>query len=154
MTNVKSNIAVNLFHLRKVKRISQEELAEKIGVSRQAVAKWETGESLPDIVNSEALAAFFDVTLDDLVRYDEGPSGLPIAPKNKFIFGTVTVGERGQIVLPKKARATFDITPGTSMIVLGDTTPESAGIALVKSETFLQMTGHALDGFFKEEGEH
>lgn len=153
MTNSKSNIAVNLFHLRKIKKISQEELAEKIGVSRQAVAKWETGESLPDIINSEALAEFFDVTLDDLVRYDEGGSGLPIAPKNKFIFGAVTVGERGQIVLPKKARETFDITPGSSLIVLGDTNPGSAGLALVKSDTFIQMTGHALDGFFKEEGE-
>lgn len=45
----KSNIAYNLTTLRQLNKFSQEEVAERIGVSRQAVAKWETGQSVPDI---------------------------------------------------------------------------------------------------------
>lgn len=41
-------------------------------------------------------------------------------PKGKYIFGTVKVGEKGQIVIPKEARETFGITPGDTLLVLGD----------------------------------
>jgi AbrB family looped-hinge helix DNA binding protein len=153
MINTKSNIAANLRYLRNRSRLSQEELAGQIGVTRQAVAKWENGDSLPDILNCEALADFFDVSLNDLVRYDPQKEGLPIAPKNKYIFGTVTLGERGQIVLPKKARDTLKLQPGDTLVVLGDTNPATAGIALVDSQTFLHMTGHAIDGFFNGKGD-
>ena len=47
MNNRRSNIAANIRHLRKANRMSQEEVAEKIGVSRQAVAKWENGDYFP-----------------------------------------------------------------------------------------------------------
>ena len=60
----------NLIDLRKLHHLSQEELAEKIGVSRQTLSKWETGESLPDIVKCTLLAEVFGVTLDDLVKYE------------------------------------------------------------------------------------
>ena len=53
------------------------------------------------------------------------------APRGKHIFGTVTVGERGQIVIPKKAREVFNIQAGDTLLVLGD---ESQGIAIVKSD--------------------
>ena len=49
-------------------------------------------------------------------------------PKGKHIFGTVKVGERGQIVIPKEARELFDINPGDTLLVLGD---EEQGIAVV-----------------------
>ena len=149
MNNSKNNIAVNLRHLRTRRRLSQEEVAEQIGVTRQAVAKWENGDSLPDILNCEALADLFEVSLNDLVRYDSEQEGVPIGPKNKHIFGTVTIGERGQIVLPKKARDTLDFQPGDTLVVLGDSNPVTAGIALVNSNTFLRMTGGAVDSFFK-----
>lgn len=149
MKNPKSNIAANLRYLRNQSRLSQEEVAERVGVSRQAVAKWENGDSLPDILNCEALADLYNVSLNDLVRYDPEREGLPIPPKNKHIFGTVTLGERGQIVLPKKARETFKLKPGDTLVVLGDTNPSTAGIALIDSNTLLSMTGHAVDAFFK-----
>lgn len=149
MNNSKNNIAANLHHLRTRHRLSQEEVAEQIGVTRQAVAKWESGDSLPDILNCEALADLFDVSLNDLVRYNSEQEGVPIGPKNKHIFGTVTIGERGQIVLPKKARDTLDFQPGDTLVVLGDSNPVTAGIALVNSNTFLRMTGEAVDSFFK-----
>lgn len=158
MKSTKDNISTNLRQLRSHHRLSQEEVAERIGVSRQAVAKWENGDSLPDIVNCEALADLFDVSLNDLVRHDADTSGMPIGPKNKHIFGTVTLGERGQLVLPKKARDVFHLGPGSTLVVLGDTNPGTMGIALISSDTFLRMTGLVVEGFFpdsvtKEEGE-
>lgn len=150
MKNSKSNIAINLRYLRNRNGLSQEEVAEKIGVSRQSVAKWENGDSLPDILNCEALADLYGVSLNDLVRFDPEKEGFPIPPKNKHIFGVVTLGERGQIVLPKKARETFKLKPGDTLVVLGDTTPANAGIALIDSQTFLQMTGQVIDNFLKE----
>lgn len=150
MNNPKKNIATNLRFLRNRNGLSQEEVAEKIGVSRQSVAKWENGESLPDILKCEALADLYDVSLNDLVRHNPEKEGLPIPPKNKHVFGVVTLGERGQIVLPKIARDTLNLKPGDRLVVLGDTTPGNAGIALIDSQTFLLMTGMVIDNFLKE----
>ena len=126
-------ISMNLAYLRKKNRYSQEDVAEKIGVSRQAVAKWELGETTPDLANCIALAALYDVTLDDLACYDMMRNNLPIPPKGKHLFGTVVVGDRGQIVIPKKARDVFGIHAGDNLVVLGD---EKQGIGIVKSEVF------------------
>lgn len=133
----KNNIACNLTMLRQLNQYTQEEVAERIGVSRQAVAKWETGQSVPDILNCDALAKLYDVELDDLIHYDQRQTGEGIPPKGKHIFGTVRVGERGQIVLPKQARDVFKIKPGDMLIVLGDEEPEHPGIALMKEDFFL-----------------
>jgi len=153
MNNQRSNIASNLRYLRSKSRMSQEEVAEKIGVTRQAVAKWENGDSLPDLLNCEALADLYDVSLNDLVRYDPDDEGMPISPKNKHLFGVVTLGERGQIVLPKRARDMFRLKPGDTLVVLGDTTPASPGLALMDSQTFLRITGFDAENMFKNKGD-
>lgn len=129
-------ISANLVFLRNYHNFSQEEVAEKIGVSRQAVAKWELGETVPDLKNTMALADLYDVSLDDLVKYDAKEMGVPIGPKGKHIFGTVTVGDRGQIVIPKKARDIFDIKPGDSLMILGD---EEQGLAILKADSFMEL---------------
>lgn len=122
----------NLVQLRKLHHLSQEELAEKVGVSRQTLSKWETGESIPDIVRCKQLAEVFSVTLDDLVKYESNEFfGLAVPPKGKHVFGVVTVGEKGQIVIPAKARKIFDINAGDQLLILGD---EEQGIAIVKSD--------------------
>ncbi|MGN0738835.1 MAG: helix-turn-helix domain-containing protein [Treponema sp.] len=126
----------NLIHLRKLKNISQEELAEKLNVSRQTVSKWETGESLPDIEKTKTIAELFDVSIDDLVNYEITPHSPGIPPKGKYAFGVVTVGEKGQITLPAKARKVFDINPGDNLILLGD---ELQGIAVLKEKNFLAL---------------
>lgn len=130
----------NLIQLRKFNRMTQEDLADKVGVSRQAVAKWESGESIPDLDKCRILADIFGVTLDDLATYEKTDTdnlGLQNPPpKGKYIFGVVTVGEKGQIIIPAKARKKFSINPGDELVVLGD---ESQGIALLKSEGFLNM---------------
>ena len=99
----------NLVSLRKINQMSQEELAEKIGVSRQTLSKYETGEALPDIEKCKILADIFDVSMDDLVNYDKAANGLGVPPKGKHIFGMVKVGDKGQIVIPAKARKVFGI---------------------------------------------
>lgn len=60
----------HLFHARKNKGLSQEEVAEKLGISRQTISKWETDETLPDIRQSKRLAVLYGVSLDELVRFD------------------------------------------------------------------------------------
>ncbi|MCI5523912.1 MAG: helix-turn-helix domain-containing protein [Spirochaetia bacterium] len=129
----------NLISLRKLKNISQEELAEKLNVSRQTISKWETGESLPDIEKTKILAELFNVSIDDLVNFEKTPHSLGIPPKGKYAFGVVTVGEKGQITLPAKARKIFDINPGDNLILLGD---ETQGIGIIKEEDFLALVQH------------
>ncbi|HKM34182.1 MAG TPA: helix-turn-helix transcriptional regulator [Lachnospiraceae bacterium] len=62
------NVADRIQNLRKIKGLSQEELADKIGVSRQAVSKWESEQSLPDLEKIILLCDCFDVTTDYLLR--------------------------------------------------------------------------------------
>lgn len=127
----------NLVTLRKMHRLTQEDLAEKVGVSRQSIAKWEAGESLPDLEKSRLLAQVFDVTLDDLASFEPTENfGLHVPPKGKHIFGMVTIGDKGQMVIPAKARKLFDIQQGDQLVVLGD---EEQGLALIKSDYFLDM---------------
>ena len=67
-------------------------------------------------------------------------------PKGHYVFGTVKVGERGQIIIPKEARETFDIKAGDTLIVLGD---EKWGIAVTKSDV---LQKYASDVFAKIAG--
>lgn len=127
-------LSENLYNLRKLHKFSQEQVAERLGVSRQAVAKWETGETAPDIHNCGALARLFDVSIDELVNYDGAGSGMMIPPKGKHLFGVVTVGDIGQIVIPQRARKIFHLEAGDRLVVLGD---EAQGIALVKEDDML-----------------
>ena len=101
------SFAENLTELRKYHNFSQEELAEMIGVSRQTLSKYETGESLPDIEKSKLLADVFSVSVDDLISYQRDQAenmGLGIPPRGKHIFGMVKVGDKGQIVPQRPER--------------------------------------------------
>lgn len=120
--------------LRKKSGYSQEKFAEKVGVSRQTLSKWELGDSLPDIISSSRLAEIFDISLDELVNGDVSPFAAK-AKEGKYIFGTVTVGEKGQIVIPVRARKIFNIQKDDSLMVLGDI---NQGLALLKSDFFIQ----------------
>lgn len=63
-------------------------------------------------------------------------------PDGRHIFGTVKVGERGQIVIPKAARDVFGIQPGDTLLLLGD---EAQGIAIVRNDVFVQFAQGILD---------
>ena len=106
--------------------MTQEDLAEKLGVSRQAVAKWERGESIPDIDSCIKLADIYGTTVDLLVRSigTQAHTG-----DGKHIFGLSRVNAKGQLTLPASCRKVFGIKPGDTMLILGD---ENKGIAIVK----------------------
>ncbi len=61
---------------------------------------------------------------------------------NKYLFGAVKVGEKGQIVIPKEARQIFDINTGDQLIVLGD---YNEGLALIKSNDLTKFAKSILD---------
>lgn len=141
---VKCMINVNLLNLRKKFHFTQEEVAEKIGVSRQAVAKWENGETVPDIYNCKALANLYNVSLDDLISHEDKANGKLIPPKGKYIFGVVTIGERGQIVIPKKARDVFELKSGDTLLMLGD---EEQGIAMMPTTQYMSFIENVMKSF-------
>lgn len=82
------------------------------------------------------MAEIFDISLDELVNNDvflfAGKS-----KKGKYIFGTVTVGEKDQIVIPARARKIFNIQKGDNLMVLGDV---NQGLALMHSDFFVQAS--------------
>lgn len=110
---------------RKQNGYTQEEIAEKLGVSRQAVAKWEKGETLPDIERCIKLADLYGIAVDMLVRNinEEEHTG-----DGRHVFGITRLNSKGQITLPTKCREIFNLKPGDNILVLGD---EDKGIALV-----------------------
>ena len=133
----------NLIMLRKLNGFSQEQVAEKINISRQAYAKWESGATVPDIEKAALLAQLYNVSLDSLMKTEttEGVGALPPAPRGKNIWGTVTIGERGQIVIPKAARDKFDLKAGSRLIVASD----EQGIALLPAEAFERRLQELMD---------
>ena len=64
------NLGNNLFKARKKAGLSQEIVAEKLGVSRQTISKWETDETVPDIYQSKKLAKLYNLSLDELIEFD------------------------------------------------------------------------------------
>ena len=132
-------IGENLKVLRQHHGYTMEALAEKIGVSRQAVAKWENGDSTPDLINSVALAELFGVSLDSLVLGSPTDVVQKTVDVGKYLFGVVSVEENGSVTLPPKAMEIFDIRTGDELLLVGD---KRKGMALVK------LNGTA--DFFKE----
>ena len=124
----------NLLMLRKLNGYSQEQIAEKIGISRQAYAKWENGMTIPDIEKASLLAQVYGISIDSLMKTEnvEGVGILPPAPLGKNIWGVVTLGDRGQIVIPKAARDQLGINGGDRLIVASD----EVGVALIPADYF------------------
>lgn len=74
-----------LYQLRKQKGLSQEELANRLNVSRQTVSKWEVGDSTPDMEKLVAISDLFDVSLDKLVMGKEDEPQNPTATKSELV---------------------------------------------------------------------
>lgn len=133
----------NLIMLRNMHGISQEVISGKIGISRQAYAKWENGATVPDIEKCKRLADYYGVTVDSLLKTEteESIGIIPPAPKGKNIWGSATINERGQLVIPKAAREKFGLSGGQRLIVLSD----EEGIALIPAEVFESKMKLALE---------
>lgn len=79
-------LADNIHALRRQRGLSQEQLAEALGVSRQAISKWENNTAVPELDRLQAMAVFFDVSLDELTSnqppsVQDRKSALPFLPK-------------------------------------------------------------------------
>ena len=120
MTKVMNQIRL----LRTQRGMTQEEVAERIGVSRQAIAKWEKGDTLPDIDSCIRLADLFGVSLEMLARGLTQEATLD----GRRMCGCVRMNDKGQITLPANVRESFGLKPGCMVLVLADT---EKGIALV-----------------------
>ena len=81
----------------------------------------------------------YNVKLDDLVNHSEEETGIGVPPKGKFFFGSVVVGERGQIVIPKEARIVFNINAGDKLLILGD---EERGLGIVHQRDLINFVGN------------
>ena len=121
--------------MRNIHGFSQEEIAEKIGISRQAYSKWEAGTTVPDIEKCMLLADIYGIMIDSLVKTTtlDGKHILLPPQKGKNIWGSVSISDKGQLVIPKDVREKFGLTGGQRLIVLTD---DKEGIALVPSEIF------------------
>lgn len=138
----------NLVMLRRLHGYSQEEVAEKIGISRQAYAKWEKGLTIPDVEKCGLLAELYETTIDGLIRTVtvEGVGNLPPAPKGKNFWGIVPISDRGQIVIPKDAREKFGLTGGQRLMVASD----EVGIALIPAEQFEKNMKKAMEMLYTQ----
>ena len=127
-------IADNLNLMRQKSGYSLEALAEIISVSRQTIAKWELGDSYPDLMNCMKLASLYKVSLDELVNKPmrEIQNSDFLSLDNKF-GGVIDVSEEGTIRIPDTVLEMFDIHPGEKVLLLAD---KKQGIALIKCSYF------------------
>nr|MDD6335898.1 helix-turn-helix domain-containing protein [bacterium] len=85
------NMADRIQYLRKVKGISQEELADQIGVSRQAVSKWESEQSVPDIDKIISMSEYFEVATDYILKGEHPALAANRKPAYALCFGLAII---------------------------------------------------------------
>ena len=116
-------LSEKIFTLRKQKGLSQEQLGEALGVSRQAVSKWESGQSLPDLDKLLALSRYFEVSTDSLLTDEEG------APPPVSRKGERSGGRNGLLIL------------GAALCVLGVLCIVIWGIAAILHPSVAEQAG-------------
>ena len=118
-----------LQELRKQKGLTQEELAERLYVSRTAVSKWESGRGYPNIESLKAIAKFFSVTVDQLLSTDEILTVAEEDSKEKdnhrkdLILGLLDIGAAMLIFLPLFAEPVGEMIVSVSLIQLNAVQP-------------------------------
>lgn len=124
----------NLKTLRQKNGYSLEALAEIISVSRQTVAKWEAGDSCPELINCVKLANLYKVTMDELINKPladiiDGNAGFD----DSKLGGVLEIRADNSVVIPEIVMKMFDLHPEEKILLLAD---KRQGIALVKCSKF------------------
>lgn len=130
-----------LKHLRTINKLTQEDLADSLNVTRQTIAKWEKGEAVPDIFTLKKMCEMYQVSIDDLLESDK-KDAKSIRPKDKFFFGVVEIKENGDITIPKEALLIFNFKTGDKLAVFGDL---NQGLALIDAKVVTQFAKDVLD---------
>lgn len=130
-----------LKNLRTINKLTQEDLADSLNVSRQTIAKWEKGETVPDIFTLKKMCEMYQVSIDDLLESDK-KDAKSIRPKDKFFFGVVEIKENGDITIPKEALLIFNFKTGDKLAVFGDL---NQGLALIDAKVVTQFAKDVLD---------
>ena len=143
---MKISIGTNLKHLRQEKGMTQEVLAELLGVSPQAISRWENDSAYPDITLLPGLALLFDVSVDTLVGMDEIRRGEAMAELHAEIHNFVEAGEIEEAI--RLARESVRRYPGDTglLVTLGETLahgedPGAVGEAITLFKRALTMDG-------------
>lgn len=127
-------IAENLKFLRYRNGYTLEAIAEIISVSRQSVAKWESGDSVPDVMNCVKLASLYKITLDELVSSPlKSVVADNFASDGSRICGVLELSPDSSIRIPDLVKHTFNIHCGDKLLLLAD---KNQGIALIKCSQF------------------
>ena len=127
-------IADNLKLLRYRNGYTLEAIAEIISVSRQSVARWEAGDSLPDITNCVKLASLYKLSLDELVNKPLTAALTDdFLPEDDRICGVLEISPEGCIPIPGSVMTMFDLRCGSKILLLAD---RKQGIALVRCSQF------------------
>ena len=130
-----------LKNLRKTNHVSQEYLSNELHVTRQTIAKWEKGESVPDIYSLQKLCQIYNVSVDEVLNSDK-VNAKYAKPLDKFCFGYVTIDKEGKITLPPVALKTFKLKEGSKLILFGDL---KQGLALVDPLSLEELAQEAIN---------
>lgn len=127
-------IADNLKLLRYKNGYTLEAIAEIISVSRQSVSKWESGDSVPDIMNCAKLASLYKISLDELVNMPlKDVASSDFAMEGDRVCGVLNILPENTLKIPDAIMDMFGMRSGDKVLVLAD---RKQGIALVKCSHF------------------
>ena len=127
-------IADNLKFLRYKNGYTLEALAEIISVSRQSVAKWESGDSVPDIINCVKLASLYKISLDELVNMSlKDVISSDFMQEDGRICGVLEIQPENTLRMPEVIMDMFHLHCGDKVLLLAD---RQQGMALVKCSHF------------------
>lgn len=139
---MQENIGVKIAELRRAKNMKQDELAEMLGVTPQAVSKWENGASMPDISLLPKIAQIFGTTIDDLFNADNTPKPdvqvVPVEKRKSFDEMVLRIrvqdgGDRVNVNLPLPlVKLALEIGVSSSMINIGDVNIGGGSVDLSK----------------------
>ena len=135
--------AETLKSLRMEKEMSQRDLAERIYVTRSAIAKWENGESIPDIMRCSQLAEIFDIDMDNVASmFIQRDINKAMNAKRKFIFGKCRI-KHNRIVIPEDAQRVFGLKDGDELLLVGDIKQGMALIPISGVDDFVTQLDNA-----------